>query len=160
MAKPWKSPCGCLSFSVSNQFKAGDSFQAILCFFGNSSTPDFSVSREEKRMENQDSLFIRPLKISSFISEIHIVATLRSNKQDNFNHMGDVFFDVTAEQSGECLGRHLFYNAFTQETAIELGTFYRDKGRWHFLFSGKKYQGDLMYFLIKYYPKTLPEAFS
>ncbi len=144
----------CLSAFLTNA--AGEMpSKHFFVFFGNTKSPDSSVLRIEKSGQCQDSLCVHLQQISSGISKVHIVATLRNDRNQNFAQARDFYFEIEDCTSGEKIASYFFFGTFISETAIEIGTLFKEDGRWHFHFSDKRYETDLVFFLIKHYPRTL-----
>lgn len=142
----------CLSAFMTNSESELPS-KYFFVFFGNTESPDLSVLREDKSFESQDALMINPAQISSGISQIHMVVASRKDK--DFGQVKDAIFEIKDTASGKTIASHFFYGTFISETAIELGTFIRENDKWYFYFSGKRYRNDLLFFLVKFYPRTL-----
>ena len=144
----------CLSAFMTNATEEIPS-KHYFVFFANTTSPCSSVSRMEKSNECKDTLLLDPSRIPSDISQVHIVASLRNDRNQNFAQVTGSIFDIENSVSGEIIASYFFYGTFITETAIEIGTLFKEEGQWHFHFSDKRYETDLVYFLVKYYPRSL-----
>ena len=102
---------------------------------------------------DKETIYVNFAKINSAIEEMIFVVTIHEGqtKNQNFSQIKNAFIRFYDRDTGLELARYDLQEAFSEETAVEFGRFYRKDGSWRFQAVGQGYKQGLQSFVDKYY---------
>ncbi|MDF0554072.1 TerD family protein [Kamptonema sp. UHCC 0994] len=132
-------------------------------FYNNLQSFDSSVlqstpkKEQQEKAENKAMYGVRLEKINPDIQEIIFVGTIDEvpEKNANFSMIKNAFIKICHLDNGSEIARYDLKENFFQETAIEFGRLYRNKGEWKFQAVGQGYNTGLQSFVDKYHVENI-----
>ena len=143
-------------FMLGNDGKVPD--EKYFIFYNNLQSLDDSLrhsgdNRTGQAEGDKETIYVNFAKINSVIEEMIFVVTIHEGqaKNQNFSQIKNAFIRFYNQDTGLELARYDLQEAFSEETAVEFGRFYRKDGTWRFQAVGQGYKQGLQSFVDKYY---------
>ncbi|MEH2073820.1 MAG: VWA domain-containing protein [Nostoc sp.] len=101
---------------------------------------------------DDETIYIDLTKVNLSIQEIVFVVTIHDGheKNKNFSQIRNAFIKVYNQETTRSIARYNLREGFSQETALEFGRLYKNKGEWRFQAVGEGYNTGLQSFVDKY----------
>ncbi|MEH1941330.1 MAG: VWA domain-containing protein [Nostoc sp.] len=101
---------------------------------------------------DDETIYIDLTKVDLSIHEIVFVVTIHDGqeKNKNFSQIKNAFIKVYNQETRRSIARYNLREGFSQETALEFGRLYKNKGEWKFQAVGEGYNTGLQSFVDKY----------
>ncbi|MEH2118301.1 VWA domain-containing protein [Nostoc sp.] len=108
---------------------------------------------------DDETIYIDLTKVNLSIQEIIFVVTIHDGqeKNKNFSQIRNAFIKVYNQETRRSIARYNLREGFSQETALEFGRLYKNKGEWKFQAVGEGYNTGLQSFVDKYVVETKQE---
>ena len=108
---------------------------------------------------DDETIYIDLTKVHLSIREIVFVVTIHDGqeKNKNFSQIRNAFIKVYNQETRRSIARYNLREGFSQETALEFGRLYKNKGEWRFQAVGEGYNTGLQSFVDKYVVETQQE---
>lgn len=137
-------------------------------FYNNLQSFDGAILQSSPKKEQQEKTGNKAIygvmleKINSDIQEIIFVGTIEENpeKDANFSLVKNAFIRICNLDNGSEITRYDLAESFSQETAVEFGRLYRNKGEWKFQAVGQGYNAGLQSFVDKYHGENIQSTAS
>lgn len=128
-------------------------------FYNNLNSPDRSVEHSgdvlvgTEKTRDQETITVNFPKVDERVQEMVFVVNIdeADRKKQTFGDVRDAYIRITDAETGKELARYQLSEDFSEESAIEIGRFYRKGDGWKFEAMGYGYSGGLLYFLKKYH---------
>lgn len=122
-------------------------------FYGNETAPDGSVWKSpDEREGGTEELYIDITKLSPAVAEISIVVTIHKAvaRKQNFGQVKGSYIEIFNDESGEAIAVFHLDQVGTNDTSVQVGSFYQTSEGFTFQGVGSGFQLELDAFVTGY----------
>ena len=131
--------------------------ESWLVYFGNKISPANAIihsgdNRTGEGAGDDETILVNLQALPAEIDEVSIIVTIYEAAK-NGQHFGDVkdaYINIYDDLTGAVLAQYKLTENFTTETAVQVGSFFRDNGEWVFQAVGAGYNKELGDFVAIY----------